>query len=385
MKYSRLQWWIAACVGAVILQGAPAYAQSSTTQADIQALLAQIQALQATLATLASQSSPPAKRSSCPTLTRNLSKGSRGEDVRALQWFLVAEGVLTSESTTGLYGKWTEIAVQDWQKQKGIVSSGTAATTGYGAIGNRTRSSIALVCGNTGGLQADTLASKREQVNRARNAIEVAIFEALQKLAEKIRAYQGNDIPNSRAFAEKLDDMATLRTEFEALSQVNVNTATGEQLDQLLASYARIQAAKQNALTGYNLLPIEELERIENQSKSPNIEVARMKGRDARRIADTKQLQLALELYYDAHGLYPAELDPVLVNEGYIYAIPRDPLDSTSYPFLQRGGGTSYVLGANLEMENHSVLQSDADVSGPADDARSCSGVPGRYCYDVAP
>nr|AQQ75000.1 hypothetical protein [uncultured bacterium] len=33
---------------------------------------------------------------------------------------------------------------------------------------------------------------------------------------------------------------------------------------------------------------------------------ARQKGRDARRISDIKQLQLALELYYDANQSYPA-------------------------------------------------------------------------------
>ena len=32
---------------------------------------------------------------------------------------------------------------------------------------------------------------------------------------------------------------------------------------------------------------------------------ARKKGRDARRVADIKQIQLALELYYDANSNYP--------------------------------------------------------------------------------
>ncbi len=93
---------------------------------------------------------------------------------------------------------------------------------------------------------------------------------------------------------------------------------------------------------------------------------ARQKGRDARRVSDIKQLQLALELYYDANAKYPATLtDTALVTPGYIAAIPKDPQDVTvSYLYAGLGSGTtcsSYHLGAVLESADHIALDGDND------------------------
>ena len=79
----------------------------------------------------------------CPTLTKNLSYGSRGSDVVKLQQFLIAQKLLPFSSATGFYGKGTQSAVQQWQKKNGVVSSGTPATTSYGAVGPKTRAAIA--------------------------------------------------------------------------------------------------------------------------------------------------------------------------------------------------------------------------------------------------
>ncbi len=117
---------------------------------------------------------------------------------------------------------------------------------------------------------------------------------------------------------------------------------------------------------------------------------ARRKGRDGRRIADIKQLQLALELYYDANGSYPAALTTAnLVTPGYISVIPSDP-DGTSgvYPYDQVSSGSSYYLGANLETSNHSALATDADSAGTnveGQDNDGCANQASRYCYDVRP
>ena len=92
-----------------------------------------------------------ASASACPNLYRNLSFGSRGQDVIALQTFLIAEGDLAAGNNTGYFGRMTEAAVKSWQAKNGVVSSGTAATTGYGAVGPRTRAKIASVCGGGGG------------------------------------------------------------------------------------------------------------------------------------------------------------------------------------------------------------------------------------------
>lgn len=95
----------------------------------------------------------------CPNLypstgsgqARNLSVGSHGTDVVELQTFLIAQGDLSSGLNTGYFGRLTEAAVKSWQAKNGVVSSGTAATTGYGAVGPRTRAKIASVCGTGGG------------------------------------------------------------------------------------------------------------------------------------------------------------------------------------------------------------------------------------------
>lgn len=119
---------------------------------------------------------------------------------------------------------------------------------------------------------------------------------------------------------------------------------------------------------------------------------ARTKARDAKRISDIKQIQLALEMYYDDNSSYPASTTvATLVTPGYIASIPTDPSDSGAYPYDQISSGTSYYLGASLET-NHSVLSSDADndgtnVDGPDDgpDADGCADETGEYCYDVQP
>ena len=99
---------------------------------------------------------------------------------------------------------------------------------------------------------------------------------------------------------------------------------------------------------------------------------ARAKSRDARRQSDIKQLQLALELYYDANGqTYPirtsvatgleanvaAGLAGVVgtgngsaaVSPTYISTIPDDPQTAGAYYYLSDASGSTYCIGANLE------------------------------------
>jgi len=152
-----------------------------------------------------------------------------------------------------------------------------------------------------------------------------------------------------------------------------------------------------------------------------SLDSARKKGRDARRIADVKQIQLALELYYDANGVYPPALTTAnLVTPGYISVLPTDPLSgSTVYPYTyaplaatgSAGTCSSYHLGADLETANSTTLNSDADITtltagtgetNPsglvactatgatadfhgADTGKCASADPGVACYDVRP
>ena len=132
---------------------------------------------------------------------------------------------------------------------------------------------------------------------------------------------------------------------------------------------------------------------------------ARKKGRDARRISDVKQIQLALELYYDAHSNYPtsAQYASNLVSEGFISTVPTDPSTLLGYAYEGIGAGTtcsSYHLGAKLETAGHTALSSDVDYastagsqctggswSGNADIAASNGGFDGTAAviYDVRP
>lgn len=123
---------------------------------------------------------------------------------------------------------------------------------------------------------------------------------------------------------------------------------------------------------------------------------ARKKGRDARRIADLKQLQLALELYYDANSTsgYPAALTVAsLVTPGYISVIPADPSGGTAaYGYVQMGSGSGYYLGAILETTGQTnVLASDNDanqaitINGAATNCNANAGLATEAVYCVAP
>ena len=81
--------------------------------------------------------------SSCPMITRTLSRGMRGVDVSALQRYFVLLGMLGSSSVTGYFGPMTEGALQEWQQSRNIVSSGTPASTGWGVVGPRSRAALA--------------------------------------------------------------------------------------------------------------------------------------------------------------------------------------------------------------------------------------------------
>ncbi len=132
---------------------------------------------------------------------------------------------------------------------------------------------------------------------------------------------------------------------------------------------------------------------------------ARTKSRDAKRISDIKQLQLALELNYDGKGNYPTALAGLVTN-GYIAQVPQDPNPAGAYFYAALGTGTSctsYHLGANLESGTHAALSADvdataslgictgsgADFTSPSPDVvgTNCAGEAGsgRTCYDVKP
>lgn len=75
--------------------------------------------------------------------TEFLKRGSRGTQVSALQEFLRRDALLYPEGTvSSFFGPATERAVQRFQVKYNLVAKGTPATTGYGAVGPKTRSKL---------------------------------------------------------------------------------------------------------------------------------------------------------------------------------------------------------------------------------------------------
>ncbi len=82
-----------------------------------------------------------------------LAIGSRNDEVRLLQDFLIGQGLLAGGNNTGFFGAKTQEAVRQFQKKYGLVASGTPATTGYGLVGKRTRQKLnELYYAGSGGL-----------------------------------------------------------------------------------------------------------------------------------------------------------------------------------------------------------------------------------------
>ncbi|MEK7509777.1 MAG: peptidoglycan-binding protein, partial [Patescibacteria group bacterium] len=101
----------------------------------------------------------------CPIIKRLLTLGAKGEDVSALQRYLTETGDYTYGQTTGYFGPVTQAAVQRYQARNGIVSSGTPDSTGYGAVGPRTRAAIENCATASGGTSvADQIAALLAQV-----------------------------------------------------------------------------------------------------------------------------------------------------------------------------------------------------------------------------
>ncbi len=83
-------------------------------------------------------------------LSRTLAYGMEGKDVTDLQNFLISKGYLAPGNAIGFFGRLTEAAVKSFQRAEGIVSSGSAATTGYGLAGAKTRARIAILSVGSG-------------------------------------------------------------------------------------------------------------------------------------------------------------------------------------------------------------------------------------------
>ena len=103
-----------------------------------------------------------------------------------------------------------------------------------------------------------------------------------------------------------------------------------------------------------------------------SLNTARMKARDAERIAEFRQVHTAMELYYDAFGTYPGDnalydnsttghraqfeaMTNQLISAGFISSVPKDPINNPStvnlYMYYNYGTGdpAGAIIVTNLE------------------------------------
>jgi len=120
-----------------------------------------------------------------------------------------------------------------------------------------------------------------------------------------------------------------------------------------------------------------------------SLNTARGKARDARRISDIRQLQLALQMYYDINGAYPTTTEGLVkltTPTAYITAVPVDPQNSSAYSYCAPAT-LGYHLGSPNVESRSTALDSDADVISDGCTSGSFSGADGSgpYVYDVTP
>ncbi len=135
-----------------------------------------------------------------------------------------------------------------------------------------------------------------------------------------------------------------------------------------------------------------------------NLNSARAKARDAQRISDLAQIQLALTMYNDRCGQFPSTL-ALAANTGcpsgvtfgsFIAAIPVPPSGTGSNPwdtayyytrYVSGGRNVNYVLHASIEYANPSTgkgmnAASIVDSGGPW--SLQANQPPFSYCSNVS-
>ena len=112
---------------------------------------------------------------------------------------------------------------------------------------------------------------------------------------------------------------------------------------------------KQKGFTLIELLVVIAIIAILSTVVMAGLNSARLKGRDAKRLSDIKQVQAALELYYDTYSGYPSiasgtlgtQLSPTTFTQ-YMNPLPANPAPGgTTYTYAGTAGG--YTITFQLE------------------------------------
>ncbi len=145
-----------------------------------------------------------------------------------------------------------------------------------------------------------------------------------------------------------------------------------------------------------------------------SLSTARQKSRDAKRVSDVGQIQLALELFFDASQSYPSTTpgaytgtDAAVQQLTALQFLPKTPLPppggSVNYIYhgITVAGGVAdctgnsclgYIVGVQLERPDNTVLLTDADLTttgGTAFIGGNATCLTGggaiEQCYDLKP
>ena len=93
-----------------------------------------------------------------------------------------------------------------------------------------------------------------------------------------------------------------------------------------------------------------------------SLTTAQRKARDTKRMADLKEVQTTIELFYSDNSTYPQD-DKVSfeANLADFITIPNPPSDASVYVYVVTDTNDAYVLKGTLEDPTHSGLDADDD------------------------
>ena len=115
----------------------------------------------------------------------------------------------------------------------------------------------------------------------------------------------------------------------------------------------------------------------------------RAQGRDTRRVADLRNLQNGLEIYFNKNSQYPASANSCQSTWNTLQTalgtqLPKDPLnrDQYCYSYAKSSDGLHYTLRARLEDGGNSALANDLDGTQNGLDCSDTSTNP-YYCIGL--